>query len=112
MSKDDYAQMMKEMAEDEGQQQKIMEMSMNANPQLDQLPPALAGLVKELVAEAAGTARNKMVDCSMVFFDLFAKNPGFITFDEYMVSTGLFLPTSAQDKFDEIWALIDTDNDG
>jgi len=108
-----YMEIMKAQQADACSDANFLEASMDMNPQMEQLPPQIAGMLKQAVPEAMAKLKDKFEPIAEAMFHLFSlKEEGFMTEDEFMSAQNLVMPTAAQAKFDQCWALIDTDNDG
>merc|ERR1711871_518949 len=89
----------------------FMEKSMDLNPEVQNMPPPLREILVSSITTAVEDAKSTFGKMAEAQFDLFAKD-GAMTQEQAEASMTLLLPIGPNEKFDQVWNLLDADSDG
>lgn len=86
-------------------------MKMDANPVMQELPQPLQEMIAEVQQEIINEWGAKSAGMYEAWFEIFSTD-GLMSEAQLETCLTLCLPTTAQEKYDQMWGLLDTDNDG
>merc|ERR1711998_437644 len=105
VSKEDFMRVIKEVGLKQLRDGDLMKQSLAMNPQMEMMPPPLKELIEKAVGQIAEDIADNMDGVGSAAYGSMsqAQLEAYLTF---------FMPMGAQAKFDQMWGLLDSDNDG
>jgi Ca2+-binding EF-hand superfamily protein len=111
VSKEDFMRVIKEVGLKQLRDGDLMKQSLAMNPQMEMMPPPLKELIEKAVGQIAEDIADNMDGVGSAAYDLFAVD-GSMSQAQLEAYLTFFMPMGAQAKFDQMWGLLDSDNDG
>ena len=84
---------------------------MALNPEMEAMPPQAKAIVEEAISTSKAAFMENCEELYGCSFDMFAPD-GKMNSQQLNTSLTLLLPMTAEEKFNQIWQLVDTDSDG
>ena len=93
------------------QEEDFFAQSMALNPEMEAMPPQAKAIVEEAISTSKAAFMENCEELYGCSFDMFAPD-GKMNSQQLNTSLTLLLPMTAEEKFNQIWQLVDTDSDG
>lgn len=110
LDKAKYCAVVKELGTKMMEEEDIFAQSMAMNPEMEVMPPAAKAMLEETLNQCKATFAETSEELYGASFDLFAVD-GKMNAQQLDTSLTLLLPKTAEEKFNQIWTMIDTDGD-